>query len=150
MESGKVKFYSTQKGFGFITPDRGGKDIFVHATALERAGMKGLAEGQWVEFDTTQDPRAGKIIAKNVMPVHEDRKTAADLNAATLDILASEASKDVRDAAAKTNRPLPVWDGTAVVYVDPRSGMILSRSNSSVDLAEFFEAQDETLRAKNG
>lgn len=55
MNTGTVKFYNTQKGFGFIEPDDGGKDVFVHATALERAGMTGLAEGQKVQFDTEVD-----------------------------------------------------------------------------------------------
>ena len=48
MATGTVKFYNGQKGFGFIQPDDGGKDVFVHATALERAGIRGLAEGQKV------------------------------------------------------------------------------------------------------
>lgn len=60
MNSGTVKFYNTQKGFGFIQPDDGGKDVFVHATALERAGMNGLSEGQKVRFNTEQDSRSGK------------------------------------------------------------------------------------------
>jgi CspA family cold shock protein len=61
MTPGTVKFYNYQKGFGFITPDAGGKDVFVHATALERAGMQGLAEGQKVRYDTEEDRRSGKI-----------------------------------------------------------------------------------------
>ena len=61
MTLGTVKFYNYQKGFGFITPDNGGKDVFVHATALERAGMQGLTEGQKVNFDTEEDRRSGKI-----------------------------------------------------------------------------------------
>lgn len=61
MTPGTVKFYNYQKGFGFITPDAGGKDVFVHATALERAGMQGLSEGQKVRFDTEEDRRSGKI-----------------------------------------------------------------------------------------
>jgi CspA family cold shock protein len=61
MMTGTVKFYNSQKGFGFIQPDGGGKDVFVHATALERAGMSGLAEGQKVSFDTQEDRRTGKI-----------------------------------------------------------------------------------------
>ena len=61
MQKGTVKFYNDQKGFGFIQPDGGGKDVFVHATALERAGMRGLAEGQKVSFDTQEDRRTGKI-----------------------------------------------------------------------------------------
>jgi CspA family cold shock protein len=61
MDTGVVKFYNTQKGFGFIQPDSGGKDVFVHATALERAGIHSLREGQKVSFDTQTDPRSGKI-----------------------------------------------------------------------------------------
>jgi CspA family cold shock protein len=60
MQTGTVKFYNDQKGFGFIAPDDGSKDVFVHATALERAGMRGLAEGQKVSFDTAEDRRTGK------------------------------------------------------------------------------------------
>jgi len=66
MTTGTVKFYNTQKGFGFIQPSDGGKDVFVHATALERAGMRGLAEGQKVEFDTEQDRRTGKVAVANI------------------------------------------------------------------------------------
>jgi cold shock protein len=61
MDTGTVKFYNSQKGFGFIQPDSGGKDVFVHATALERAGIRGLVEGQKVSFDTQEDRRTGKI-----------------------------------------------------------------------------------------
>jgi cold shock protein len=61
MDTGTVKFYNDQKGFGFIAPDHGDKDVFVHATALERAGIDGLREGQKVKFDTRNDPRTGKI-----------------------------------------------------------------------------------------
>ena len=61
MTSGTVKFYNDQKGFGFIQPDNGEKDVFVHATALERAGINGLREGQKVKCDTANDPRSGKV-----------------------------------------------------------------------------------------
>jgi len=61
MNTGTVKFYNGQKGFGFIQPDDGSKDVFVHATALERAGLSGLTEGQKVSFDTQEDRRTGKI-----------------------------------------------------------------------------------------
>ena len=61
MITGTVKFYNDQKGFGFIQPDDGSKDVFVHATALERAGINGLREGQKVSFDTQTDSRSGKI-----------------------------------------------------------------------------------------
>jgi cold shock protein len=60
MTKGTVKFYNEQKGFGFIEPEDGGKDVFVHATALERAGISSLVEGQKVSFDTEQDSRSGK------------------------------------------------------------------------------------------
>ena len=66
MITGTVKFYNDQKGFGFIQPDDGGKDVFVHATALERAGIRGLVEGQKVTFDTAEDRRSGKIAVNNI------------------------------------------------------------------------------------
>jgi CspA family cold shock protein len=66
MIKGTVKFYNGQKGFGFIQPDDGSKDVFVHATALERAGMTGLVEGQKVSFDTQQDSRTGKTAVGNI------------------------------------------------------------------------------------
>jgi cold shock protein len=61
MTKGTVKWYNDQKGFGFIQPDDGGKDVFVHATALERAGLRGLVEGQKVAYDTQEDRRTGKV-----------------------------------------------------------------------------------------
>ena len=66
MVMGTVKFYNDMKGFGFIQPDNGDKDVFVHATALERAGMRGLVEGQKVSFDTAEDRRSGKIAVNNI------------------------------------------------------------------------------------
>jgi CspA family cold shock protein len=66
MTTGTVKFYNDMKGFGFIQPDDGGKDVFVHATALERAGMRGLAEGQKVSFDTSEDQRSGKVAVNTI------------------------------------------------------------------------------------
>ncbi len=66
MTNGTVKFYNDQKGFGFIQPDSGGKDVFVHATALERAGIRSLYEGQKVSFDTAEDRRTGKIAVNNI------------------------------------------------------------------------------------
>ncbi len=66
MNTGTVKFYNDQKGFGFIQPTDGSKDVFVHATALERAGMRNLVEGQKVAFDTAEDRRSGKIAVNNI------------------------------------------------------------------------------------
>jgi cold shock protein len=66
MIAGTVKFYNAQKGFGFIQPDDGGTDVFVHATALERAGISSLVEGQKVSFDTELDRRSGKTAVANI------------------------------------------------------------------------------------
>jgi CspA family cold shock protein len=66
MNNGTVKFYNTQKGFGFIQPEDGEKDVFVHATALERAGITNLQEGQKVKFDTKNDPRSGKLAVGSI------------------------------------------------------------------------------------
>ena len=65
MTNGTVKFVNTPKGFGFIQPDTGGKDAFVHVTALERAGISGLAEGQKVSYDLERG-RDGKESATNL------------------------------------------------------------------------------------
>ncbi|MFN3869178.1 MAG: cold-shock protein [Hyphomicrobiaceae bacterium] len=66
MQLGTVKFYNDQKGYGFIAPDNGSKDVFVHATALERAGMSSLREGQKVSFETQEDRRTGKTAVSNI------------------------------------------------------------------------------------
>ncbi len=66
MDTGTVKWYNETKGYGFIQPDNGGKDVFVHATALERAGMRGLAEGQKVSYELQTDQRTGKTSAVNL------------------------------------------------------------------------------------
>ena len=62
MTTGTVKFFNTAKGFGFIAPDGGGKDVFVHATALEAAGMHSLSEGQKVSFETQPDAKGSKAV----------------------------------------------------------------------------------------
>ena len=66
MTRGTVKFYNANKGYGFIAQDNGGPDVFVHATALERAGIRGLHEGQKVSFDTATDRRSGKLAVQNI------------------------------------------------------------------------------------
>src|SRR5690606_15938314 len=66
MSSGTVKWFNGQKGFGFIQPDDGGKDVFVHISAVERAGLHGLDEGQKVTFDLVADRRTGKSAADNL------------------------------------------------------------------------------------
>lgn len=69
MQQGTVKFFNTQKGYGFIQPDSGGKDVFVHVSALERAGIRSLVEGQKVSFDTQEDRRTGKIAVGSIQVV---------------------------------------------------------------------------------
>src|SRR3712207_5718230 len=60
MSTGTVKWYNDQKGYGFIAPDQGGKDVFVHASALERAGIRSLRDGQKVSYEIETDQRTGK------------------------------------------------------------------------------------------
>ena len=66
MSTGTVKFFNATKGFGFIAPDTGGADVFVHISAVERAGLRTLVEGQKVTFDVVQDRRSGKNAADNL------------------------------------------------------------------------------------
>jgi cold shock protein len=63
MSTGTVKWFNSQKGFGFIQPDDGGNDVFVHISALERAGMSGLQEGQKLSYELVADRRSGKSSA---------------------------------------------------------------------------------------
>jgi CspA family cold shock protein len=66
MAQGTVKFFNAQKGFGFIVQDGGGPDVFVHISAVERAGMSNLVEGQKLTFDIEADRRSGKNAAANL------------------------------------------------------------------------------------
>lgn len=66
MTQGTVKWFNGQKGFGFIQPDDGSKDVFVHISAVERAGMSGLNEGQKLSFDLVTDRKSGKASAGNL------------------------------------------------------------------------------------
>ena len=69
MPIGTVKFFNAQKGFGFIAPEDGGPDIFVHVSAVEQAGLTTLHEGQRVSFDVVLDPKRGKTNAQNLKVV---------------------------------------------------------------------------------
>ncbi|MET3600557.1 cold-shock protein [Martelella mangrovi] len=66
MSVGTVKFFNTTKGYGFIEPEDGSKDVFVHISAVERSGMTTLAEGQKVNFEVVADRRTGKSAAENL------------------------------------------------------------------------------------
>ena len=66
MATGTVKWFNEQKGYGFIQPDDGGKDVFVHISAVERAGMRNLIEGQKISYEIQTDKRSGKDSAGNL------------------------------------------------------------------------------------
>ncbi|CAM5222767.1 cold-shock protein [Bosea thiooxidans] len=66
MASGSVKWFNATKGFGFIQPDDGGQDVFVHISAVERAGLRDLREGQKISYEIVQDKRSGKSSADNL------------------------------------------------------------------------------------
>jgi len=69
MQTGIVKWFNGQKGFGFIQPDEGGNDVFVHISAVERAGLGGLHEGQKIGFELERDARSGKMAASQLQAV---------------------------------------------------------------------------------
>jgi cold shock protein len=69
MNTGTVKWFNGQKGFGFIQPDAGGPDVFVHISALERAGLRGLNEGQKISYEIVADRRTGKSSADRLQLV---------------------------------------------------------------------------------
>jgi cold shock protein len=69
MSTGTVKWFNATKGFGFIQPDDGGQDVFVHISAVERAGMSNLNDGQKISYDVTPDRRTGKSSAENLKAV---------------------------------------------------------------------------------
>ncbi|MDP9838488.1 CspA family cold shock protein [Neorhizobium huautlense] len=66
MASGTVKWFNATKGFGFIQPDDGAQDVFVHISAVERAGMNGLKDGQKINFELVTDKRSGRVSADNL------------------------------------------------------------------------------------
>lgn len=69
MDTGTVKWFNETKGYGFIQPDDGGKDVFVHISAVERAGLRNLIEGQKVSYEIQTDKRSGKDAAGNLQAV---------------------------------------------------------------------------------
>ena len=68
MATGTVKWFNGQKGYGFIQPDEGGTDVFVHISAVQRSGLNGLDEGQKVTYEIVKDKRTGKSAADNLVP----------------------------------------------------------------------------------
>ncbi len=69
MATGTVKWFNAQKGFGFIQPDAGGPDVFVHISAVERAGLRELRDGQKVSYELIQDRRTGKSSADQLQAI---------------------------------------------------------------------------------
>jgi len=69
MATGTVKWFNTTKGYGFIAPENGVKDVFVHISAVERSGLGSLNEGQKVRYELERDPRSGKVSASNLQAV---------------------------------------------------------------------------------
>jgi cold shock protein len=69
MNTGTVKWFNATKGFGFIQPDAGGQDVFVHISAVERSGLRGLNEGQKISYEIVADRRSGKSSADNLKVV---------------------------------------------------------------------------------
>ncbi len=101
MATGTVKWFNPTKGYGFITPDDGGKDAYVHITEVERAGMTSLTEGQKVSFDVQQDTRGPKAV--DLAPVEE----AAPEEVAAEEVAAEEAPEEVaaEEAAPEAGAP---------------------------------------------
>lgn len=66
MTTGTVKWFNATKGFGFIQPDEGGDDVFVHISAVERAGMREIVEGQKINYEVVRDNKSGKFAADNL------------------------------------------------------------------------------------
>lgn len=69
MSTGTVKWFNEQKGYGFIQPDDGGKDVFVHISAVQRSGLQGLRDGQKVQYELQADRRTGKMAAVNLQAI---------------------------------------------------------------------------------
>ena len=93
MTTGTVKFFNESKGYGFIAPDGGGNDAFVHMTAVERAGMRSLRENQRVSYDLEQD-RRGKMSAVNLKSAEEATQPEASQGQPSTDVLQSEPAND--------------------------------------------------------
>jgi cold shock protein len=93
MTTGTVKFFNETKGYGFIAPDGGGNDAFVHMTAVERAGMRSLRENQRISYDLEQD-RRGKMSAVNLKNAEEPTQPEASEAQPVTDELPTEPAKD--------------------------------------------------------
>jgi CspA family cold shock protein len=93
MTTGTVKFFNEHKGYGFIAPDGGGNDAFVHMTAVERAGMRSLRENQRISYDLEQDNR-GKMSAVNLKSVEESTQpNTSEAQSATDELQAEPANE---------------------------------------------------------
>lgn len=97
MPSGTVKFFNASKGFGFIAPEDGGADVFVHVTALERAGIRDLNEGDQVSFEVEEDRRSGKVSATNLRVTGAGSGSAGRSAPRPRDDYGSQGSRSARD-----------------------------------------------------
>jgi CspA family cold shock protein len=98
MTTGTVKWFNSAKGFGFIAPDDGGKDAFVHISAVERSGLGDLRDGQKVDFDLVSDQKSGKISADKRLWTDRAAGDSGDLLPPTLIIAQPLRARDARAA----------------------------------------------------
>ena len=116
MDTGTVKFFNSAKGYGFIAPDNGSTDVFVHISAVERAGMQTIAEGQKLSFEVVRDSRTGKNAAVSVrdydnvviLPLGAENAFAPDAGAVTELVAEAVSAGDVMDSIPVVRRALEI------------------------------------------
>ena len=120
MANGIVKFFNSAKGFGFIAPDDGGSDVFVHVSAVERAGLDGLNEGDQVAFEVEQDRRSGKLAAVDLQWIGAG---AAPAGAGRMGERGRRFDRSPRDASSRGADRVAAGSGAGVVkWFNPQKG----------------------------
>ena len=140
MQMGTVKFYNTQKGYGFIQPDAGGKDVFVHATALERAGINGLREGQKVRVK-------GRAAVKPASDTRRSANTARIALSSAPSTLSQVSSEPIRFSGRVENRISKFSKPCS--FVVATFGRSARRSGDSTAMARTMNAKPSITMAKN-